>query len=222
MKSLIAALAIGLFFPLFCFGQSQTGNASYNASKSGYHISHASLSFGTRVRVTNLNNNRQVIATVNGRIPASDPRIADISRDAGDAVGMAASGYTELRIEQLPPEQEAAPEPAAVQPPAPVQPPASVQPPAPAPAPAPAPVENIQIISPPPVQYVLTERPAQPARDCADSPLCVAILILLIIAVLLLAVILALILRHPRLPLWAWFYPSWVRRRLYYRKPHRR
>jgi rare lipoprotein A len=219
MKSLIAALAIGLFFPLFCFGQSQTGNASYNASKSGYHISHASLSFGTRVRVTNLNNNRQVIATVNGRIPASDPRIADVSKDAGDAVGMAASGYTELRIEQLPPEQGAAPEPAAVQPPDPVQPPA--QPP----APAPAPVENIQIISPPPVQYVLTERPAQPvqpARDCADSPLCVAILILLIIAVLLLAVILALILRPPRLPLWAWFYPSWVRRRLYYMKRHKR
>ncbi|MDR0759141.1 MAG: hypothetical protein LBF74_03410, partial [Treponema sp.] len=108
---------------------------------------------------------------------------------------------------------------ASVQPPAPVQPAASIQPPAP--VPAPTPVENIQIISPPPVQYVLPERPAQPVQGCAASPLCVAILVLLIVAVLLLAIILALILRHPRLPLWAWFYPSWVRHRLHYRKTRR-
>ena len=211
MKSLIAALTVGLLFPIFCFGQSQTGNASYNTSKSGYHISHASLSFGTRVRVTNLKNNREVITTVDGRIPPSDPRIADISKDVGDAIGMAASGYTELRIEPLPPEREAASTPV------PVQPPAPVQPAGPAPA---SPPGNIQIVTPAPVQYVLPEMSAPPApvqtvvQSCATSPLCVAILILLIIAVLLLAIILALILRHSRLPPWAWFYPVWVRRSL--------
>ncbi|MDR2444700.1 MAG: hypothetical protein LBD44_02015 [Spirochaetaceae bacterium] len=217
MKSFIAALTIGLFLPFFCFGQSQTGNASYNPSKSGDHISHASLSFGTRVRVTNLRNNMAVIATVNGRIPPSDPRIADVSKDVGDAIRMATSGYTELRIEQLPPEQPAS-APAVVQSPNPVQPPPPAQ------SANPPPVENIQIISPPPVQYVLPERPAQPVQvvqDCAGSPLCVAILVLLVVAVLLLAVILTLILRYHHLPPWAWFYPTWVRRRMRHSKIHR-
>jgi hypothetical protein len=214
MKSLIAALTIGLFLPIFCFGQSQTGNASYNPSKSGEHISHASLSFGTRVRVTNLKNNIAVIATVNGRIPPSDPRIADVSKDVGDAIRMATSGYTEVRIEQLPPEQPAS-APATVQQPDPAQPPP--------PAATPPPVENIRIISPPPVQYVLPESPAQPVQvvqGCADSPLCVAILVLLIVVILMLAVILAVILRRSYLPPWAWFYPSWVRRRMHHSKTH--
>jgi uncharacterized RDD family membrane protein YckC len=61
---------------------------------------------------------------------------------------------------------------------------------------------------------VLTERPAQPVQGCVASPFDVAILVLLIVAVLLLAVILALILRHPRLPLWAWFYSFWFFQRL--------
>ncbi|MDR2257552.1 MAG: septal ring lytic transglycosylase RlpA family protein, partial [Treponema sp.] len=74
MKSLTAALFFGLFFSSLCFAQTQTGNASYNAAKSGVTIAHPSMSFGTRVRVTNLRNNREVIATVDGRIPASDPR----------------------------------------------------------------------------------------------------------------------------------------------------
>ncbi|MDR2071229.1 MAG: hypothetical protein LBP81_07445 [Treponema sp.] len=227
MKSLSAALIIGLFFPLLCFGQTQTGNASYNPSKKGLHISHASMSFNTRVRVTNLKNNRQVIATVDGRIPPSDPRIADISKEAGDAIGMAASGYTEVRLEQLLPEAAVS---AAVQPPSEpavlpepvVQPAAPPRSPAPVPPPAPEPEVplpgNIQIVSPPPVQYVLAE---QPAQSCAASPVCVAILILAIVAVLLLVAILVLILCSPRVPVWPWSYPVWVRRRLRYMKNRR-
>ncbi|MDR0706973.1 MAG: hypothetical protein LBF60_03720 [Treponema sp.] len=246
MKSLIAALILGLFFPIFCFSQSQTGDASYNASKSGYHIGHSSLSFGARVRVINLNNNQQVIATVDSRIPASDPRVADVYRDAGDAIGMAASGYTQVRIEQLPPEQSAS-APVPVQPPAQAEnPPSSTEPPPPAQAenppppaqtkntpssagtPPPAqvenspPAENIQIISPPPVQYVLSERPAQSVQSCAASPICVAILVLAIVAVALLVVILVLMLCRPCIPLWMCVHPMWMRRYVRYSKKHRR
>lgn len=116
-----------------------------------------------------------------------------------------------------PSEHQAASVPVPVQPTDPAQPP-------PARASASPPVENIQIVTPPPVQYVLPERPAQPVQivqGCADSPLCVAILVILIVAVLLLAAILALIPRYPRLPPWAWFYPSWVRRRIHHSKTHR-
>jgi hypothetical protein len=252
-----AVLLVGILFPAFCFAQTQMGNASYNAAKNGLHIAHASMSFNTRVRVTNLSNNQQVIATVDGRIPVTDPRIADISHEVGDAIGMSRTGYTRVRLEELPPEHAAAPAPAAAPPPAPVPVqvpvpdpvpvPASVPVPAPAPvaAPAPAPVpapaaspapasvpapifvpvpvpapaaetsETIQVVTTPPaVQYMMIDRPAQ---TCAASPVCVAILILVIIAVLLLTVILVLLCRG-RVPLWPWYYPVWVRRHTRYKQ----
>ncbi|MDR1353055.1 MAG: septal ring lytic transglycosylase RlpA family protein, partial [Treponema sp.] len=161
MKRLSAILAVGLFFSGLCFAQTQTGPASYNVSKSGLTISHASLSFSRRVKITNLSNNMEVIATVDGRISPGGPAIADISRDAGNAIRMSLSGYTTVRIEIVAPETAAASPPVSVQP-APEPPPPSVPenpPPPPAPQP-PSPaaqeprVETIQLISPsqPPLQ----------------------------------------------------------------------
>jgi hypothetical protein len=226
MKRLFAALVIGLLFSLVCFAQTQDGDASYNASKSGLIIAHSSMSFGTRVRVTNLRNNKEVIATVDGRIPTSDPRIADISREAGDAIGMPPSGYTRVRLEQLVHEQ-AAPVPAPAAPiPAPqagsrVSPPASLPPPAPPVPPAPARQEprieeTIQVVSQPP-QYLIA--PAQVQQTCFAYPLwCVAGIILLVLIFLILAVILVLLLRARSIPWWPWRYPLWIRRRFRYRK----
>jgi hypothetical protein len=190
------------------------------------------MSFNTRVRVTNLSSNWEVIVTVNGRIPASDPRVADISKDAGDAIGMAPAGLTRVRLEQLQPEQAAPPTPTPAPPPPANPPPAR---PAPAqrsePAPAPAPssrepaIENIQVVSePPPVQYFITP-PAAPVQTCVYSPLCLVMLALLIIAVLLLAAILILLLRLRRIPWWPgcapWYTPVWLRRYKRYLKKRR-
>jgi rare lipoprotein A (peptidoglycan hydrolase) len=177
------------------------------------------MSFGTRVRITNLRNNREVIAIVDGRIPVSDPRIADISAEAGSSIGMAASGYTEVRLEQLVPVQPPAPAeitPAVVTT-APPQPPAPAGTP-PQPAQESRIVESIQVVTPQP-QY-LTAYPAA-AQNCFSSPLCVVILILLIIAVMLLTAILVLLVGMRRLPWWPWFYPLWVRRRVRYLKNRR-
>jgi hypothetical protein len=103
MKASQVAITFGLFLPVFCFDQTQTGNASYNATRSGFYIAHSAMSFGSRVKVTNLLNNKEVIAVVINRIPASDLRIADIYKDAADAIGMSATGYTRVRLEELPP-----------------------------------------------------------------------------------------------------------------------
>jgi hypothetical protein len=54
--------------------------------------------------------------------------------------------------------------------------------------------------------------------DCFSSPLCVAILVLLIIGVLLLVTILVLMLCMHRIPWSPWYYPVWVRRHLRYLK----
>jgi rare lipoprotein A (peptidoglycan hydrolase) len=66
------------------------------------------MSFGTRVRISHERNNREVIATVDDRIPPSDPRITDISKEAGDAIRMAQTGYPRMRLEELIPERPAA------------------------------------------------------------------------------------------------------------------
>jgi hypothetical protein len=60
MKPLIAVLIFGLFFSSPCFAQTQTGNASYNASKNGLTLAHASMSFGTRVKITNQENKKDL------------------------------------------------------------------------------------------------------------------------------------------------------------------
>jgi hypothetical protein len=220
MKRLSAILVIGLFFSGLCFAQVQTGNASYNASKSGFTIAHASLSFGTMVRITNLMNNSEVITTVNSRIPPNSPHIADISKDAGDAIGMSRTGYTQVRLEIIHRSQPAA-SPAPV-PVTPVPAPPADPPPAQTPPPAQKPrTETIQFITPAQPQsqpqYFVVPAPSQ-VQDCTTSPLCLAILILLIIAVLLLAAILILMLCMHRIPWSPWYYPVWVRRHLRYLK----
>jgi hypothetical protein len=101
MKRLSAALILGFLSLPFCFAQIQRGDASYNASKQGFTLSHSSLSFNTRVRVTNLRNNRSVEASVDGRIPIDSRRIADISRDAADALGMDKTGMTPVELAEL-------------------------------------------------------------------------------------------------------------------------
>jgi rare lipoprotein A len=229
MKRLSAVLVLSLF-SVYCFAQTQTGNASYNSSKKGLTLSHPSMSFGTHVRITNLRNNREIIATVDGRIPASDPRIADISAEAGDAIGLPRSGLSEVRLEQLLPQPSAPSSSAAREsPPPPVSAPVSPAEPAPASPPPPAPepasqeprVETIQIVSPapaPPSTQYLVLPPA--AQNCSASPLCLAVLILLIVAVLLLTAILVLICTH-RVPWLPWYYPVWVRRHLRYLKKRR-
>ncbi|MDR0731223.1 MAG: septal ring lytic transglycosylase RlpA family protein, partial [Treponema sp.] len=121
MKRLSAALILALLFSSLCFAQVQTGNASYNSSKTGHTISHPSLSFNTRVKVTNLRNNISAEAVVNGRVDISPDRIADISRDIGDALQMAKTGMTMVQIEVIhpvaaAPAQSAPAQPAAVQP----------------------------------------------------------------------------------------------------------
>jgi hypothetical protein len=222
MKRLAAVFIFGLL-SVYCFAQSQTGNASYNASKNGFTISHPSMSFGTRVRITNLRNNSEVIATVDGRIPPGDPRVADISRETGDAIGMSRSGYTEVRIEQFHEQQAAAPAPP---PPAVVPPPEELPRQTPAPVPAPPPEtreEIIQVITPSQVQYI--PAPAAEPYQCPLSP--VIVVLLAIVAALLTAILVLLIQARrsvwwPGYPWWFGRYPLWAQRRIRYLKDRRR
>ena len=66
-----------------------------------YTIAHRSLPFGTRVRITNLNNGRSAVARVNDRGPYVGGRIADLGQGIASQLGVTSSGVANIRLEVL-------------------------------------------------------------------------------------------------------------------------
>ncbi|MCP1626035.1 septal ring lytic transglycosylase RlpA family protein [Pseudomonas nitroreducens] len=62
---------------------------------------HRTLAFGTRVRVTNLDNGRSVVVRINDRGPFGRGRIIDVSKAAADQLNMLRSGTARVRLEGL-------------------------------------------------------------------------------------------------------------------------
>lgn len=62
---------------------------------------HKSLPFGTRVKVTNLNNGKSVIVRVNDDGPHIPGRVIDLSKGAAARIGMLSSGVAPVRLEVL-------------------------------------------------------------------------------------------------------------------------
>ena len=62
---------------------------------------HRSLPFGTKVRVTNMNNGRSVVVRINDRGPFSGGRIIDLSAGAARSINMINSGVAPVRVEVL-------------------------------------------------------------------------------------------------------------------------
>jgi len=69
---------------------------------SAFTMAHRTLPFGTRVRVTNLENQRTVEVVVNDRGPFVSGRIADLSEAAARRIGMVADGVVEGLLDILP------------------------------------------------------------------------------------------------------------------------
>ncbi len=115
--NLIAALVTAATIATATFGgaahaSSWTGKASFYShgvrTASGARFqpgamtaAHRSLPFGTRLRVTNLANQRSVTVTVNDRGPFIGGRILDLSSGAANVIGMRNSGVAQVRIEHV-------------------------------------------------------------------------------------------------------------------------
>jgi rare lipoprotein A len=96
-------------------GFEQRGIASYYANKfegrrtaSGERYrgkeltaAHRTLPFGTRVRVTNLDNGRSIEVVINDRGPHVKGRIVDVSRSAAVELGMIQKGLAKVVVEVL-------------------------------------------------------------------------------------------------------------------------
>jgi len=113
MKNFILLLILSCSFGLQA--QVQKGLASYYDDKfegrttsSGETFSqkeataaHKSLEFGTRVRVTNLKNNKQVVVRINDRGPFIRGRIIDLSKSVAEELDFYGDGVTEVEIEVI-------------------------------------------------------------------------------------------------------------------------
>lgn len=106
-------LLIGL--TLSALAQRQQGKASFYADKfegrptaSGEKYkhnkltaAHKTLPFGTRVRVTNMANQKQVDVIINDRGPYVEDRIIDLSKSAAESLGFVQQGLAEVSLEVL-------------------------------------------------------------------------------------------------------------------------
>ncbi|MGB3402231.1 MAG: septal ring lytic transglycosylase RlpA family protein [Microcoleaceae cyanobacterium] len=82
------------------FHGAQTANGEY-FNQNDLTAAHRSLPFGTKVRVTNVNNGRSVVVRINDRGPFTGGRVIDLSAAAAQAIGMISSGVAPVQVEVL-------------------------------------------------------------------------------------------------------------------------
>jgi rare lipoprotein A len=103
-KRAIALIIVTVsLFTLQAEATAQTGRASWYALRSktasgeacnpnALTAAHRSLPFGTRVKVTNLKNGREVVVRINDRGPFSGGRIIDLTKAAAGKLGFLKAG----------------------------------------------------------------------------------------------------------------------------------
>lgn len=70
--------------------------------KNGLTAAHKTLPFGTRVKVTRVDNGKSVVVRVNDRGPHPAGRIVDMSTAAAARLGMRSNPMARVRVEVLP------------------------------------------------------------------------------------------------------------------------
>lgn len=83
------------------YGKKFHGRKTASGEKFNMHAltaAHKTLPFGTRVKVTNLDNSKSVVVKINDRGPFTKGRIIDLSYAAAKKVGMIESGVARVRI----------------------------------------------------------------------------------------------------------------------------
>jgi rare lipoprotein A len=94
-----AQVGIASFYHSALVGRLTANGERYD--ESALTAAHRTLDLGTRVRVTNLENRRSVVVTVNDRGPYAKGRIIDLSRRAARVLGFVHDGVTKVKVEPL-------------------------------------------------------------------------------------------------------------------------
>jgi rare lipoprotein A len=77
-------------------GKKTASGAVYDKNK--LTASHKTLPYGTKVRVTNLDNGKSVV-TVNDRMKPGSPAVIDVTRRAAQDLGFAKAGKAKVKVE---------------------------------------------------------------------------------------------------------------------------
>ena len=115
MLALTGCTSIPAESPQNLVGTRESGKASYYAMKYQFrttasgetynHFSstaaHRTLPFGTKVRVTNIANNKSVVVKINDRGPFIDGRVIDLSRSAFDKIADLDLGVIKVTTEVI-------------------------------------------------------------------------------------------------------------------------
>ena len=78
-------------------GKKTASGAVYDKNK--LTASHKTLPYGTKVRVTNLENGKSVVVTVNDRMKPGSPVVIDVTRRAAQELGFAKAGKAKVKLE---------------------------------------------------------------------------------------------------------------------------
>ncbi len=106
-------LLLFTWFSMSSFFGEEFGKAAYYADhlqgrktasgekydKEALTCSHKTHPFGTKLRVTRMDNKRSVVVTVNDRGPFHDGFVVDLSRKAAEAIGLIKDGVTRVKVE---------------------------------------------------------------------------------------------------------------------------
>ncbi len=86
------------------YGPGFHGRTTANGERYDMHAltaAHKTLTFGTKVKVTNQNNGKSVVVRINDRGPYIRGRVIDLSRSAAAAIDMIGPGTAEVSIEVM-------------------------------------------------------------------------------------------------------------------------
>src|SRR5499426_2780460 len=61
--------------------------------------SHKKLPYGTKVKVTNTENGKSVVVTINDRMKSSNPAVIDVTRRAAQELGFTKTGKAKVKLE---------------------------------------------------------------------------------------------------------------------------
>ena len=98
-KPLLTLEGIASYYAHDFHGRLTSNGETYDMN--GLTAAHRTFPFGTKVRVTNLENNLSVIVRINDRGPFVEGRIIDLSLGAAKTIGSVQAGTVTVRLEVL-------------------------------------------------------------------------------------------------------------------------
>jgi rare lipoprotein A len=108
MKRILCIFLLGILFIALSYAQTawmgsfkQRGSATHEIKSNDLIASHPTIPIQTKVKVTNLQNNKQVVVVITGRIVASGNRVIDLSQRVAADLDMPSKGATAVAIETI-------------------------------------------------------------------------------------------------------------------------